>query len=45
MISEYDSGNREVSRLQGKEKLEAENPIRKQLSGKMMPGHHNCPVP
>lgn len=38
MISEYDSSNKGMNRLEGEEKLEAEKPIRKQLqlSRKMM---------
>lgn len=47
MISEYDSDNKEVSRLQGREKPGAGKPIRKQLqlSRKMMLYHPTRPVP
>lgn len=47
MSSECDSGNKVVSRLEGKEKLKAEKPTMKQLplSRKMMVYHHNGPVP
>lgn len=46
MISEYDSGDKGVSKLEERAKLEAGKPIRKQLqlSRKMMLYHHNCPL-